>query len=157
MQDADVVLVDRDKGIVYSGRSTNGVYSVKVPFEKPLVLAISHKDYRGIVSPLQCAQKSQTVVLEKAEKTGSVMLKRATCTIVGFKGRLNIIRDEAGTGGAERLYVYATNIAIEGGKNQPVTFDRLKPLLMEDVDGKRIEVKVLEVIGRFSIVEYRFL
>src|SRR5262249_41207131 len=76
----------------------------------------------------------------------------STGYINGLNGRLNPILDSL-----NRTYLYADNIAIEGGKNQPVTFSPNQPFLVEDSLGNQFELKVLSITNDSSTIEYRQL
>lgn len=160
---ADVVLVDRQKKIIYSAEYTNDTYRIRVPVEKQLVLAIAHSNFCASVQTVKAPSTPVGITLEKKANTGSVMAKSDTCYIPGFggrrqEGRLAILSDDDGSKeNRERLYLYADNISVEGGKAQPVRFSRRVPLQMEDSAGKKTQVEIFDVIGQFSILQYTFL
>lgn len=160
---ADVVLVDREKKIVYSAEYDNGLYVINIPADKPLELAIAHPDFCALLKTVVAPSKLAKIVLKQTEKTGSVMAKNATCYIpkiggAGSEGRLNIKSGFSGRGrSTERLSLFAKNLSIEDGKAQPVHFVRRVPLRMEDSAGKAVKVEILDVIGKFSILQYTFL
>jgi hypothetical protein len=64
-------------------------------------------------------------------------------------GRLNTIRDNL-----NRTYLYADNIAIESGETQPVAFQLGEPIEVEDRNGQAFDIKVIEIIGRSSLIEF---
>ena len=55
----------------------------------------------------------------------------------------------------DRTYLYASNIAIEEGKPQPVHFVPGEDLRLTDSDGRELLVRIIEVLGRSALVEYR--
>ena len=67
----------------------------------------------------------------------------------GLAGRLNPILDHL-----DRMYLYATNIAIDEGKQQPTHFRLGEPLRLTDVNGVEYVVRVVEMIGNSSLLEY---
>ena len=69
--------------------------------------------------------------------------------IQGLNGRLNPILDSE-----KRTYLYADNIAIEGGKNQPVTFSLDQPFVVEDSLGNEFELKVSAIGNDGATIEY---
>ena len=69
-----------------------------------------------------------------------------------MSGRLNPILDTLG-----RTYLYAENIAIAGGKTQPVDFVINRPLTLEDSQGHKFEIEVVAIIGTSSLLEYQRL
>ena len=55
----------------------------------------------------------------------------------------------------DRIYLYASNIAINEGKQQPVHFIPGEDLHLTDADGKELMVRIVEIVGRAALVEYR--
>lgn len=81
---------------------------------------------------------------------GSVIFPDATGYIPGLSGRLNPKRDTL-----DRTYLYATNIAINGGQQQPVGFAFGEDLHLVDAEGNEIMVRIVDIIGRSALIEYR--
>lgn len=86
--------------------------------------------------------------LALAENTGSVLCM-SMGYIPGLEGRLNPILDTS-----NRTYLYADNIAIDGGKNQPATFKVDEPFELEDSNGVVMQVRILYIQGRTSLLQY---
>ena len=80
---------------------------------------------------------------------GSVIFPEATGNIPGLSGRLNPIRDTQ-----DRTYLYASNIAINEGQQQPVTFIPGDDLHLTDANGRESMVRVVAIIGRSALLEY---
>ncbi len=66
-------------------------------------------------------------------------------------GGLNPILDDL-----DRMYLYATNVAIDEGKQQPVRFKLNQPLRLTDVNGVEWIVRFVEMIGTSVLLEYEF-
>ena len=81
---------------------------------------------------------------------GTVIFPNATGNVPGLRGRLNPIRDTS-----DRTYLYADNIAIDEGRQQPVSFRLGKPLRLTDAFGVEMMVTIVDIIGRSALVEYR--
>ena len=81
---------------------------------------------------------------------GSVIFPDATGYLPGLSGRLNPKRDTS-----DRTYLYATNIAINGGKQQPVSFAFGEDLHLVDAHGNELMVVVVDIIGRSALIEYQ--
>ncbi|MDE2841403.1 MAG: toll/interleukin-1 receptor domain-containing protein, partial [Chloroflexota bacterium] len=94
-------------------------------------------------------QTALSVELQAIEG-GSVIFAEATGYIPGIKGRLNPIRDSH-----ERTYLYAASIAINEGMQQPVHFVPGEVLRVTDADGSEILVRIVAIVGRSALVEYR--
>lgn len=80
---------------------------------------------------------------------GSVIFPNQTGHVPGLRGRLNPIRDSF-----DRLYVYADNVAVDGGAAQPVHFQLGESLEMTDAHGATVAVRFREVIGASSVLDY---
>jgi len=75
----------------------------------------------------------------------------STGYLPGLAGRLNPIRDTR-----DRTYLYADNIAINDGLQQPVHFSpSTEQLRLEDSDGHILLVTVTAIEGRSSLLDYR--
>ena len=81
---------------------------------------------------------------------GAVIFPKATGYVPGLKGRLNPIRDNL-----DRTYLYADNIAVNGGQSQPVSFRFGEEMHVMDADGTEQMLQVVEICGRAALVEYR--
>ncbi len=81
---------------------------------------------------------------------GSVIFAEATGHLPLVQGRLNPIRDTH-----DRTYMYASNIAIEQGRQQPVHFALGEDLHLAGADGSEAIVRILDVVGRSALLEYR--
>ena len=96
------------------------------------------------------ADRALTMELEALPGGGSVIFPEATGSLPGLKGRLNPILDTH-----DRTYLYASNIAINEGRQQPVHFIFGEELRLTDADGKEMLVRFIEIVGRSVLVEYR--
>ena len=81
---------------------------------------------------------------------GSVIIPNQTGHAPGIRGRLNPIRDTL-----DRLYVYADNIAVNGGAAQPVVFRLNEPVKLTDSLGNSATVWFREVIGASTVFDVR--
>ncbi len=97
------------------------------------------------------AQGPLALEMQHLPDGGSVIFPEATGYVPGLVGRLNPIRDTH-----DRAYLYASNIAINEGQQQPVHFIPGKNLRLTDADGKEMLVCIVEIMGRSALVEYRF-
>ena len=93
---------------------------------------------------------SLSIEMQVLPDGGSVIFPDATGYIPGLSGRLNPKRDTS-----DRNYLYATNTAINGGKQQPVDFTFGEDLHLVDADGNELMVRIVDIIGRSALIEYR--
>ena len=96
------------------------------------------------------SEGSLTIELDPLPGGGGVILSEDRGRIPGLKGSLNPIRDNL-----DRTYLYASNIAINQGQQQPVHFVLGEDLRLTDVNGVEITVRIVEIVGRSALVEYR--
>ncbi len=91
------------------------------------------------------------VQLEAVADGGSVIFADGTGYVPGLDGRLNPILDDS-----QRPYLYTTNVAVDGGRQQPVSFAvGGVPLHLVDAYGNQSDVRVIAMQGRSSLLEYR--
>ena len=96
------------------------------------------------------SQGALAVELETLPEGGAVIFPEATGYLPGLKGRLNPKRDTH-----DRTYLYASNIAINQGEQQPVHFVLGEELRLNDNKGIELLVRIVDIVGRSALVEYR--
>ena len=96
------------------------------------------------------AQGTLAIEMQSLPEGGAVIFPEATGYLPGLSGRLNPKRDNH-----DRIYLYASNIAINEGKQQPVHFILGEDLHLTDADGRELMVRIVEIVGRSALVEYR--
>ena len=82
--------------------------------------------------------ESLQVQLESLSMGGSAVFTEGTGHLPNLTGRLNPILDNL-----DRMYLYATNIAIDEGMQQPVHFKLNQSLRLTDVNGFEWIVRLL--------------
>ena len=90
------------------------------------------------------------IKLKRNTNSGSVIAPKGQVYIPGLEGRLNPILDNF-----NRLYLYADNIAIAGGIQQPVTFKLHDPVELEDKNGNIFTVEFIAAIGKSFLIEFK--
>ena len=83
---------------------------------------------------------------------GSAVFPECTGHLPGLRGRLNPIRDIH-----DRTFLYADNIAIDQGRQQPVSFRLGRPIRLTDAYGFELSVRILDIVGKSALVEYRLV
>ena len=96
------------------------------------------------------AERTLHVELNALPDGGAVTFPEGVGAIPGLAGRLNPIRDSL-----DRTYAYTDNIAINGRQQEPHSFVPGQDLRLTDADGKERLVRIVDVIGRSALVEYR--
>ena len=97
------------------------------------------------------AERALAIELTELPGGGSAVFAEGTGYLPGLAGRLNPILDTS-----NRTYLYASNIAIAGGRQQPVSFvPGEEELHLVDANGSEMLVRVAAITGRSSLLEYR--
>ena len=97
------------------------------------------------------AERGLAIDLTPTPGGGSVIFAEGTGYVPGLEGRLNPILDTS-----YRTYLYASNIAINDGKQQPVHFvPGEEDLRLTDSNGREAVVRIAAISGRSSLIEYR--
>lgn len=144
------VLLGADNGTYQLGvTDENGVVTLPRPQQGRLTVLCAHDFHRGYVGHELYLNHDVELLLTEGDGVGSVMLREGAGHVPGLTGRLNPIHDTSG-----RYYIYAENIAIDGGRHQPVPFELGEPFTAEDAYGNQFELTVLEMVGRTALVEY---
>lgn len=101
-------------------------------------ILIAHQNYPSALISHFDPISNLKIELSEILNVGSIIIQ-STGYINGLQGRLNPIYDSSA-----RMYLYADNIAINGGRNQPVAFSLNESLVLEDNTGV-----VMNLIFRF--------
>ena len=96
------------------------------------------------------SQGALTLELRNLADGGGVIFPEAVGNLPILRGRLNPKRDSN-----DRTYLFASNIAINQGQPQPVHFALGEELRLTDADGREALVRILDVVGRSALIEYR--
>lgn len=95
------------------------------------------------------AERSHALEMSPLPDGGAVIFPEDADALPGLKGRLNPVRDSL-----DRTYLYASNIAINEGRAQPVYFLLGEELHLTDADGNERWVRIIDIAGRSALVEY---
>ena len=96
------------------------------------------------------AQGTLAIEMQSLPNGGAVIFPEAAGHLPGLSGRLNPKRDNH-----DRAYLYASNIAINGGQQQPVHLMPGEDLRLTDANGRELVVRIAAIVGKSALVEYR--
>lgn len=151
VKDAEVFLVHPEKKVYTTGKTDeNGKVELKSEYKGSVVVFCAHKDFCAFRKRGYNPDKALEVTLRKQENTGSIVCADGTGYVPGLIGRLNPILDTS-----DRRYMYADNISLNDGTQQPVHFQLGRALKAEDRDGSRFALTVIDIIGRTSLIEFK--
>ena len=153
IEGAQVLLLFPNKTSTLGSTNESGEARLALHTDRlPLTVFVGAPSFAARVVPgWTPADGDLSIELEALPGGGSVVFAKRTGYVPGLAGRLNPILDSR-----ERSYLYATNIAIDGGKQQPVHFSLgEEELHLMDVNGEEYMVRMAEMIGDSSLLEYR--
>jgi hypothetical protein len=109
---------------------------------------VAHPEHPAAI--IECIDPAEGVrmKLPRIENIGSLVI-HSTGYIPGLAGRLNPILDTE-----NRTYLYADNVAIDGGKAQPANFSVNEPIALEDANGAIVFATVKHIAGRVALIQY---
>ena len=150
ISEANVVAIADNATTKSAITDQEGVAHLIIATRRRYQLMIAHRDFPGAIVNSWDPAEDINVTLASSENTGSVICM-STGYIPGLEGQLNPILDTS-----NRTYLYANNIAIDGGKNQPATFKVNEPFELEDSNGVVMQVRVLHIQGQTSLLQYTY-
>lgn len=146
---AEVCLVAEETGaMVYERTDETGVARFSAQRGARFLVFAAHPLYRAFMAPGYDPQRSLIVRLQADGRVGSLICPNGSGSIDGTRIRLNPILDTLG-----RTYLYATNAALDGGKQQPVYFRLNTPILAQDAEGQSFRMQIRAIVGKTSLVE----
>lgn len=144
-----IVTLQADNGTTLNGTTDkNGCCLLEIKTRRLYLALIAHPNYPASIIDKIDPSSSVKIRLPKKESIGSTIF-HSTGNIPGLKGRLNPILDPS-----NRTYLYADNIAINGGMPQPTNFSINEPIELEDADGIIIHATVKHIAGRVSLLQF---
>lgn len=149
INNADVLLVGGNGTYLRSRTDFEGKARFDVAKRKPLTVFCAHPNYHAFSSPDFDPVGDFNANLKVTQGFGSMITLRGWDAVPGLSGQINPIHDSQ-----NRLYLYTKNIAIDGGKNQPVQFQIGQQLNLEDANGNVRAVSFVAVIGDCFLMEY---
>jgi hypothetical protein len=138
-----------ENGTVLNATSDiDGSATLSVQTRKNYRLLVAHPNYPATIIEEVDPADNIAVVVPRSENLGSLIV-HSTGYIDGLEGRLNPILDTS-----NRTYLYADNIAINGGLQQPATVVVDEPFELEDCHGTVFIVSVKLIFGRTTLLQY---
>ena len=130
-----------------NGKATLHLYTTHLPMT---VYAAAPGYAAALERRWSPSQGGLSLELETLPAGGSAIFFDGAGHLPGLRGRLNPILDTS-----SRTYLYAHGIAVEQGRQQPVTFRFGRPLRLLDGFGVELSVTIVDMVGDQALVEYR--
>lgn len=150
VSNAHVLLIAENNTFFDEHTNESGICSFTNLPAKVYSVYIAHPSYPAHAVDGYSPDYDLNISIEKNDDIGSMICPNRTGHISGLDGGLNPILDTS-----NRTYLYATNIAINGGENQPATFEIGKPITLEDRNGVVMTVVFLRIKGSSSLLQYK--
>ena len=115
----------------------------------PITVFVGAPGHRANVVREWRPPETLDVELAELSKGGSMVIAQRTGQVPGLAGHLNPILDKL-----DRMSLYADNIAINDGAQQPVHFSLKEGLDLVDVNGTERVVRFVDMLGESSVLEY---
>ena len=96
------------------------------------------------------ARGTLSLDLDPLPAGGSIIFKEAAGSIPGLLGEVRPKRDAY-----DRTYLSTSNMIIDQGRRQPVYFLLGEELRLTDANGQEMMVRIVDIVGRSALVEYR--
>lgn len=143
------VTLQAENGTTIDGSTDEtGKCTLTVQTRRIFTLLVAHPEFPAAILDKIDPVEQAEIILQRAENLGSIIM-HSTGYIPGLKGRLNPILDTSA-----RTYLYADNIAIDGGKLQPATFSINKTIELEDADGTVVYATVKHIAARTALIQF---
>lgn len=130
-----------------AGEAPLDLYTTHLPMT---VYAAAPKYAAGLKREWRPNAGGLVLELDPLPSGGAAIIPQSSGQLPGLRGRLNPIRDTS-----DRTYLYADNIAIEEGRQQPVAFRVGKSMRLTDAYGAELSVTIVDIVGRSALLEYR--
>lgn len=147
---ADILVLYPNNVALSHRTDQKGVVRFRLHTGGGLTLYAAESSHRAALHVNFTASHSLHVFLPRMEGGGSAVISGGAGHISAIVGRLNPILDTA-----NRTYLYADNVAVEGGRQQPVTFVVGEPLRLTDINNRSVLLTVRDIRGRSALVEWR--
>ena len=130
-----------------AGNAALELYTTNLPMT---IYAAASGYQAGLKRAWMPGQGGLLLELKPLESGGAAIFSQDAGHLPGLRGRLNPVRDDM-----DRTYLYADNIAIDEGRQQPVSFRLGKPMRLIDARGAQLSVTIVDILGRSTLLEYQ--
>ena len=117
----------------------------------PMTVLCAAPGFMAWVARDQVPDGALDVPMRPAPNGGSLIIADRSGHLPGIQGRLNLKLDSL-----DRTYLYADNIAINDGLQQPVHFNLNEPVRLTDSMGAGATLWFREMLGSSCVFDYRY-
>ncbi len=148
VKNAKAVLVANNSTYLEGSSDEKGLAHFIIRTRKLYTLLIAHPEYPAVMLKNINPREDIEVVIEKTQGYGSLIINKSGI-IPGILGKIEPLQKLD-----KGFALYADNIAIEGGINQPCDFELNKSISLEDNGGNSIHLTFRFFQGRIALVDY---
>jgi len=146
--DADLLLIADNNTYLHVKSDVSGLGTFQINIRRNYKLYFADEYYPSFIIDRIDPKDDIEFSVHSSENVGSIICL-GTAYMPGIKGRLNPILDTV-----NRTYLYANNIAINGGQTQPTIFIVNQPIDLEDCDGIIMQITIKDIQGNNSLIEF---
>ena len=117
----------------------------------PMTVLGAAKGFMASVTSDYVSDQPLDLCMQPVSGGGSLIIANHTGHLPGIQGRLNPILDTL-----DRTYLYADNVAINDGLQQPVHFNLNEPIQLTDSMGTSATLWFREMVGSSCVFDYRY-
>ncbi|AXT57559.1 TIR domain-containing protein [Aquimarina sp. MMG015] len=145
---AKVVLVANNSTYLEGFTDENGLAHFVIRTRKLYTVLIAHSEYPAVVFNSMNPKEDVEVTIEKTNNSGSIIINKSG-QVPGISGKIEPVSKSD-----KKLLLYADNIAIEGGKDQPYDFELNKSIALEDNKGNIVYLTFRFFQARIALIDF---
>ncbi len=148
VKNAKVVLVADNSTYLEGFSDEKGLAHFIIRTRKLYTVLIAHPEYPAVIFRDINPRDDIEVTIEKSEVSGSAIINKSG-QIPVLTGKMEpVLKSD------KKFALYADNIAIEGGQDQPYDFELNKSISLEDNAGNIIHLTFRFFQGRIALIDY---
>ena len=151
LQEAHVLMVYPNKTYLEARTDVFGQADFVLHTRLPMIVLCAAKGFRARAVNNFAPGDPLELRMQPAPNGGSLIIASRTGHLPGIRGRLNSKLDNL-----DRSYLYAENVAINDGLQQPVHFSLNEPVRLTDAMGANATLWFREMVGASCIFDYRY-
>lgn len=148
----DVLMLFQNNTLTRRFTAGSGTVDINLPAANlPITVFVAAEGCAAYIERNWVPTKSRLdVKIQPLPEGGSVLFQRGEGNIPGLSGKLNLISDPY-----NRISLYSFNITINQGQPQPIHCVPGDDLHLTDADGRELLVRIVTIVGRAALLEYR--
>ena len=148
----DVLMLFQNNTLTRRFTAGSGTVDINLPAANlPITVFVAAEGCAAYIERNWVPTKSRLdVKMQPLPEGGSVLFQRGEGNIPGLSGKLNLISDPY-----NRISLYSFNITINQGQPQPIHCVPGDDLHLTDAEGRELLARIVTVVGRAALLEYR--